>query len=198
MPSKMGDETTYAFRNFNSCTMGMDKWFHPTLYNGCSHSSMLRSKLHHVNKRGSRWQTKQGGVKKMQMKEVSSCLHDLNTGNTPPISRFFHIGWKCVIWHKHWILQASCTWFVFVCVLLWLVNVGYHSYPSGVGVTKAPFVNFSISKIFDLAKVNHRSFESHSYLTGIAAAQLRRYLSNMNMIFNIQRLFRQYWKIRKI
>ena len=55
----------------------------------------------------------------------------------------------------------------------------------GVGVTKAPFVNFSVSKIFDLAKVPVIFFESLSYLTGITAAQLRRYLSNINVIFNI-------------
>ena len=34
---------------------------------------------------------------------------------------------------------------------------------SGVGVTKAPLVNFSVSKIFDLAKVHVRFLESHSY-----------------------------------
>ena len=39
-----------------------------------------------------------------------------------------------------------------------------------VGVTKAPFANFSVSKIFDLAKVTVRFLESHSYLTGVAAA----------------------------
>ena len=55
---------------------------------------------------------------------------------------------------------------------------------SGVGVTKAPFVNFSVSKIFDLAKVPVRLFVSHSYLTGVTAAELRQHLSNMNMIFN--------------
>ena len=32
---------------------------------------------------------------------------------------------------------------------------------SGVGVTKAPFANFSVSKIFDLAKVPVRFPESH-------------------------------------
>ena len=37
----------------------------------------------------------------------------------------------------------------------------------GVGVTKVPFVNFSISKIFDLAEVPIRFFESHSYLTAM-------------------------------
>ena len=55
---------------------------------------------------------------------------------------------------------------------------------TGVGVTKAPFVNFSVSKIFDLAKVPVIFFESLLYLTGITAAELRRYLSNINVIFN--------------
>ena len=44
---------------------------------------------------------------------------------------------------------------------------------SEVGVTKALFANFSISKIFDLAKVPVRFPESHSYLTGVTAAELR-------------------------
>ena len=60
----------------------------------------------------------------------------------------------------------------------------YISMGPGVGVTKAPFVNFSVSKIFDMAKVHVRFFESHSYLTGVTAAELRQHLSNMNMIFN--------------
>ena len=38
------------------------------------------------------------------------------------------------------------------------------------GGTKAPFVKFSVSKIFDLAKVPVGFFESLSYLTGITAA----------------------------
>ena len=54
----------------------------------------------------------------------------------------------------------------------------------GVGVTKAPFVNFSVSRIFDLVKAPVRLFKSHSYLTGTTAAELRRHLSNINMIFN--------------
>ena len=54
----------------------------------------------------------------------------------------------------------------------------------GVGVTKAPFVNFSVSRIFDLAKVPVRLFASHSYLTGVTAAELRQHLSNMNVIYN--------------
>ena len=49
----------------------------------------------------------------------------------------------------------------------------------GVGVTKAPFVNFSASRISHLAKVPVRFFESHSYLTGVTATELRRHLSNL-------------------
>ena len=50
-----------------------------------------------------------------------------------------------------------------------------HSYPTVLGrwpnsprvwVTKAPFVNVSVSKIFDLARVPFGFFESLSYLTG--------------------------------
>ena len=39
-----------------------------------------------------------------------------------------------------------------------------------VGVTKALFVIFSVSNIFDLEKVIDRFFGSHSYLTGVIAA----------------------------
>ena len=46
-----------------------------------------------------------------------------------------------------------------------------------MGVTKDPFVNFSVRKIFDLAKVPVRLFVSHSYLTGVAAAELWQLLS---------------------
>ena len=55
---------------------------------------------------------------------------------------------------------------------------------SGVGVTKAPFVNFSVRDIFNLAEAHVRLFKSNSYLTGITAAELRWHLSNINVIFN--------------
>ena len=58
------------------------------------------------------------------------------------------------------------------------------SVTAGVGVTKAPFVNFTVSKIFDLAKVTVRFVESYSYLTGLCAAQLGRHLSNINVTSN--------------
>ena len=74
----------------------------------------------------------------------------------------------------------------------------YSEASPGVGVTKAPFVNFSVSKIFGLAKVPVRLFASHSYLTGVTAAELRQHLSNMNMIFNRQPVFWQCWTIGKL
>ena len=53
------------------------------------------------------------------------------------------------------------------------------------GGTKSQFFNFFVSKIFDPAKVSVRFFESESlsYSTGVAAAELRRHLSNIKMIF---------------
>ena len=56
----------------------------------------------------------------------------------------------------------------------------------GVGVTnmtKAAFVNFSVSKIFDLAKVPVALFESHSYLTGVTTAERIMWYSIANMYF---------------
>ena len=35
-------------------SLGMDKYFHPTLYNGCNYLSMLGLKLNHVSKWGSK------------------------------------------------------------------------------------------------------------------------------------------------
>ena len=65
----------------------------------------------------------------------------------------------------------------------------------GVGVTKALFVNFSVSIIFDTAKVTVTFLATHSYLTGVTAAELRQHLSTMNVIFNV---LWWCWKIRKI
>ena len=39
----------------------------------------------------------------------------------------------------------------------------------GVGVTKAPFVNFSANKTFDFVKLPVKFFESLSYLIGVTA-----------------------------
>ena len=67
---------------------------------------------------------------------------------------------------------------------LWDVIICLCPQIPGVGVTKAPFVNSSVSKIFVLAKIPLRSFESHLYLTGVTAAELRWHLSNINVIYN--------------
>ena len=50
--------------------------------------------------------------------------------------------------------------------------------PPEVGVTKAPFVNFSVRKIFNPAKAHVRIFKSHPYLTDVTQAKLQRHLPN--------------------
>ena len=54
IPSKMWDEISYPFPKFqwlHHQNLGMDKKFHPILYNGCNYISMLGLKLIHVSKR---------------------------------------------------------------------------------------------------------------------------------------------------
>ena len=93
--------------------------------------------------------------------------------NTSIIIKWMYVQNKH-LWHG-WVITPRSTW-----------GCSYLSTCKrpGMGVTKAPFVNFSVSKMFDLAKVPAILFTSHSYLTGVTAAELRQYLSNMNMIFN--------------
>ena len=61
MSSKVWDEITYPFSNFNDLPLkfgnGLDKLFHSALYNGCnvSYLSMLGLKLIHVSKKGPWW-----------------------------------------------------------------------------------------------------------------------------------------------
>ena len=69
-----------------------------------------------------------------------------------------------------WLQQKSCA------ILGW----GW----GGGGSITDPLVNFSISKIFDLTNVLLRVFQSHLYLTGATAAELRLHLSNINVIAN--------------
>ena len=59
MSSKVWDKITYPFLNFNDCTrwgLGMDKQFHPAIYNRCNYLSMCGLKLYHVSERGPRTQ----------------------------------------------------------------------------------------------------------------------------------------------
>ena len=86
-----------------------------------------------------------------------------------------------------------------MCSLSWL-NITILSYQDRIyhyGVTKTPFINYSVSKIFDLTKVTVRFVESHSYLVGVPIAELRWHLSNINVIFNNSYVFRQCWKFKK-
>ena len=62
----------------------------------------------------------------------------------------------------------------------------------------APFLNLSVSKIFNLVKAYVRFFESHLYLTAVTAAQLRWHLSNIKVILNIYHVFWWCRWIRKI
>ena len=57
MPSKVWDEITYPFLNFNGATVEVKEWisnFIPHINNGCTgnYFSMLGLKLNHVSKRG--------------------------------------------------------------------------------------------------------------------------------------------------
>ena len=52
------------------------------------------------------------------------------------------------------------------------------TYQITIGVTKDLFVNFSVKKSFNLAKVLVRFLQSHSYLTGVTVAELLRHLPN--------------------
>ena len=84
-------------------------------------------------------------------------------------------GWARVIY----LARISLKHTPFICSLKWLK----FSEP-GIGVTKSPFSNFSVRKIFDLVKVPVRFLESHSYLANVTAAKLRWHLPNINVIFN--------------
>ena len=54
-----------------------------------------------------------------------------------------------------------------------------------MGIANASSVNFSVNRIFNPAKLPFRFFESYSYLTGVTAAELERYLSIIYVIFPI-------------
>ena len=97
------------------------------------------------------------------------------------------------LWNSEVVL--SKPHYLFILGIFSVANGQSYVHTQGVVVTKAPFVNFSASTIFDLAKVTVRFVESHSYLTGVTAAELRQHQSNINMIFNNKRVFQQCWKI---
>ena len=58
-------------------SLGMDKWLHPTLYNGFNYLSMLGLKVHPVSKRDHLWKTKTGFsciVDTMLIDALSACF----------------------------------------------------------------------------------------------------------------------------
>ena len=83
-----------------------------------------------------------------------------------------------------------------VLINVFFVRVHMACFWGGGGRTKVPFVNFSVSKMFNLAKVPFRFFESHSYSTGVTAHELRRHL--WNMVFNDVEYLTCVWQCRKI
>ena len=52
--SKVWNEITYPFLNCNRCSLGMDKYFNFTYYNGCNYLYILALKLIYVSKSGHR------------------------------------------------------------------------------------------------------------------------------------------------
>ena len=91
--------------------------------------------------------------------------------------------WKLVYLLEDWPLMCrELSYLSLTRSISWLLMPWLLTSP-GVGVTKAPFVSFSVNKIFDLAKVPFRLSKSHLYLTGATTAELRRHLSNINVIF---------------
>ena len=47
-PSKVWNEITYPFPRLHHLKFGMNKWFHPTLSNGCNYVSILKLNFIHV------------------------------------------------------------------------------------------------------------------------------------------------------
>ena len=94
--------------------------------------------------------------------------------------------WDTIIPVCRLLIEERLIWQLINCdmLLTMLFIPGLLLVPSGVGGTKALFVNISIIIIFDLAKESLISFESHLYLTSATAAQPWRHLSNIKVIFN--------------
>ena len=66
-----------------------------------------------------------------------------------------------------------------------------------MGVTKVPFINFSVNKIFEPAKVPVRYFASNAYLTGVPAAELQLHLQIWTWYLTASMYFGRCWKSGK-
>ena len=89
MPSKERDENYSSIpkhQRCNRCSLGMDKWFHHTFYNGCNYWPIMGLKLIHVSKRApamaARWQTPLGNnpFVNTNQKTILSATTDDNFG----------------------------------------------------------------------------------------------------------------------
>ena len=101
---------------------------------------------------------------------VLQILNCLTPDSTVLSSRSDSFNTECSICLTHQTYQCHIT------MVMW-----HWTYILGWWVPK---FHSSISPLENFAKVLVRFFESHSYLTGVATAKLRRHLSNMNTIFN--------------
>ena len=66
------------------------------------------------------------------------------------------------------------------------ITVAQNTFCTGMGATKPIFSVPLISEIFSFVKIHVSYWTSRLYFTGVAAAQLRWHLSNINVIQMIQ------------
>ena len=83
---------TYPWLNFNGCnwwSLGMDKWLHLILYDGCNYLFMLGLNLSHVSSKRGHWSYKEPQYHQTRRWPSFSCisedLHD-NGSNLPKVS----------------------------------------------------------------------------------------------------------------
>ena len=91
--------------------------------------------------------------------------------NLPGANELTH--WDWVTYLYHWIGSSL--------VLVMVRHIFGASWP-GVGVTKPIFSVPLFSQFFTMIKTLATCMIPHSYLTGVTAAELRRHLTNMNVI----------------
>ena len=93
MPSKVCDEITYPFPNFNGV---------PTFYNGCNYLSMLGLNLNHVRKKGPEYDWCQDGTSIYMA--VMGRLHVRLTRKYMSYDTFYIL--NLVIFYKIWLLSV--------------------------------------------------------------------------------------------
>ena len=89
-------------------SLGMDKLFHPILYNGCDYISMLGLKLNHVSKRGHRNRVS---------KRVDTCVSYNFTSKVSPQICITHL----ILQSHQLLIKAKFS------VLMFFINIGINS-----------------------------------------------------------------------